>query len=90
MQEIESTHSFLIHVIKQYLRQIEFNHKINFSDLIKSICYDSNIKYFYLVFEIGEGVIKVLFFNSYNPHLYSTFPHRDEGEEPHFSSRIQA
>ena len=41
----------------QYLRQIEFNYKINFSDLIKSICYDSNIKYFYLIFEIGEGVI---------------------------------
>ncbi len=40
----------------QYLRQIEFNYKIDFSDLIKSICYDSNIKCFYLIFEIGEGV----------------------------------
>ncbi len=43
--------------IIQYLRQIEFNYKIDFSDLIKSICYDSNIKCFYMIFEIGEGVI---------------------------------
>ena len=40
----------------QYLRQIEFNCKIDFFNLIKSICYDSNIKCFYLNFEIGEGV----------------------------------
>ncbi len=24
--------------------------------VIKSICYDSNIKCFYMIFEIGEGV----------------------------------
>ncbi len=46
----------------QYLRQIEFNYKTNFYDLIKSICYDSNIKYFYLIFEIGEGINNFLIF----------------------------
>ncbi len=48
--------SIKLYLIKQYLRQIEFNYKIDFSDLIKSICYDSNIKCFYMIFEIGEGV----------------------------------
>ena len=47
-------------IVLQYLRQIEFNYKINFSDLIKSICYDSNIKCFYLILEIGEGVILLI------------------------------
>ena len=50
--------------ILQYLRQIEFKSKNDFSDPIKSICYDYNIKRFYFIFKIGEGIdIKDVFKN---------------------------
>ena len=41
----------------QYLRQIEFKPKSDFSDPIKSICYDYSINCFYFIFKIGEGIV---------------------------------
>ena len=40
----------------QYLRQIEFKPKSDFSDPIKSICYDYSIECFYFIFKIGDIV----------------------------------